>query len=395
MSDSPADATTSPTSDKRIRALPELTVRQIAAACAAVAFVVSVIGAGIAMWAAGGSTSALVRLPAEEPLGAYVQQRHADWDFVQPATRYDGLYYYAIALDPFATGEQHELIDAPAYRYGHVGHGWLAAIVSLGSEDRLPAALLLLGLAGMVAAAYAGSLLAVQLGASVWLGLLVAVNPGLIYAVTVDTPETTGIAVMAIGLLTWLRGRIWLAAGSFILACLIKEAFVFVPIGIGIFEVVERLRGRKDPDLWFRLGVLSLGPLALASWFVYLHGRLGLWPFAEGPENLAQPIVGWVDTFRLAGLQGQGAEYQVGAIGLPLLIAIGAALLIGIVKGMFLRTPLDPIFVLSVFLIFSLSWLALLYPKDLLRNVSPLLFLLPYLFLARPVRKAATTTPAE
>lgn len=338
------------------------------------------------MLAAGGSASGLVRLPAVEPLGAYVQQRHPDWDFVEPATRYDGRYYYAIALDPFATGEEHTLIDAPAYRYGHAGHGWLAAIVSLGSAERLPAALALLGVAGMAVAAYAASQLAVQLGGSPWLGLLVAVNPGLIYAVTVDTPETSGVAVMALGLLAWLRDRVWLAAASFILLCLIKEAFVLVPIGIAVFELLEWFRGRKQARLWFRLGILSLGPLALASWFVYLHERLGVWPFTEGPTSV--PIVGWIDTLRLSGIQGQGAEFQVGAIGLPLLVAIAVVLLIGTVRGMFFRTPLDPIFVLSALLIFSLSWIALLYPKDLLRIVSPLLFLLPHVFLAKPVRSS-------
>ncbi|MFP5298087.1 MAG: hypothetical protein ACLGHL_03765 [Actinomycetota bacterium] len=349
--------------------------RTVALACAAVAVVVSLIAAYYAMWGVGGSTSALVRVPRQEPLGQYVAERHEDWDFVEAATRYDGLYYYAIAIDPLATGETHALIDAPAYRYGHPGHGWLARVFALGSVDRLPFGLLLLGLVGMAVAAYASSRLAVMFGMSPWWGLAVAANPGLIYAVTVDTPETSGAAVMALGLLAWFHRKHLLAAATFVLLCLIKEAFVFVPIGLGIWEVVRR---RSDGPLPPRLTALAAGPAALAAWFLYLKSTLGQWSFTEGPENVAGPITGWLETLRLAARQGQGFEFQVGAIGLPILVAVAVFLLIGISKGFRLRSPLDAIFVLSAVLIFFLSWFALLYPKDLFRNISALVFLAPF-----------------
>jgi hypothetical protein len=368
---------------------PDLTARQIAWICAVVALVVGIIVAWVAMWGAGGSTSALIRIPREEPLGAYVAERHDDWDFVQAATRYDGLYYYAIALDPLAGGQEHALIDAPAYRYGHAGHGWLARIVSLGSEANLPWALLLLGLAGFVVSAFAGALLAKEMTLTPWLGLGVVLNPGLVYALTVDTPETTGLAVMILGLLAWLRGRIWVAAALFILMCLIKEAFVFVPIGLGIWELLVYIQKRDRGDVWFRLGALALGPLALAAWFVYLHGKLGVWPFAEGPENLSAPIVGWAETLRLSAQQGQGAEFQVGAIGLPILVVVATGLIALTIRSLFLRGPLDAIFALSALLIGCLSWYALLYPKDLLRNISVLVFLAPYVVLTRRARQEA------
>jgi hypothetical protein len=356
------------------------TPRQVAWICAAIALLVSIVTVLSAMWAAGGKTSGLVRIPREEPLGVYVAERNQDWHFVQAGTRYDGLYYYTIALDPLARGAEHTLIDAPAYRYGHVAHGWMAGVLSLGSATRLPFALILLGVAGMVIAAYAGSRLAMVLGLTPWLGLAVVVNPGLLYALTVDTPETTGAAVMALGMWAWLRGRVWTAGVLFVLLCLIKEAFVFVPLGLAIWEVAQATRTGRDRDLGFRLGVLALGPMALLAWFVYLHSTLGLWPFAEGPANLAAPIIGWAETLRLSAQQGQGAEFQVGAAGLPILIGVGVGLIAGIVKASKLRGPVDAIFMLSAGLIFCLSWLALLYPKDLIRNVSALVFLAPYLW---------------
>jgi hypothetical protein len=359
-----------------------LTSRGIALVCAVVALVAGLVAAGVSMWAAGGDTSALVRVPSEEPLGHYVEHLYDDWDFVEPATRYDGLYYYTIAIDPLARGLEHGLIDAPAYRYGHPGHGWLAMALSLGSDASLPVALLLLGALGITLAAYAASRLAAHLDLTPWLGLLVAVNPGLLYAMTVDTPETTGAAVLGLGLLAWLRNRVWLAAASFVLLCLIKEAFVFVPLGIGLYELVLYARGRREHDLIYRLGLLALGPLALAAWFAYLHGELGVWSFADGPENLSFPIAGWVETLRLAGLQQQGFEFQVGAASLPMLVALAVVLVTGIASAARFRTPIDAIFIPSALLIFCLSWLALLYPKDMWRNVSAVLYLLPFVLLA-------------
>lgn len=357
--------------------------RLIGFACALVALCVSAVAAYYAMSAVGGSTSALVRVPQQEPLGAYVAERHDDWDFVEPATRYDGLYYYAIAIDPLARGETHTLIDAPAYRYGHPAHGWMARVLALGSADRLPAALFVLGLAGMVVAAYAASRLAVLFDMSPWWGLAVAVNPGLIYAVTVDTPETTGVAVMAVGLLAWFRGRIWTAAGLFVLLCLIKEAFVFVPLGLGAWELLSWFKKERSPAIATRLTALAAGPVALAVWFLYLKSTLGLWSFTEGPENVAGPVTGWLETLRMAAAQGQGFEFQVGAIGLPVLLGVAVFLLIGIAWAVRLRSPLDLIFIPSALLIGCLSWLALLYPKDMFRNVSALVFLAPFVLAGR------------
>lgn len=373
----------------------DLSPSQISWICAAVALAISVVTILAAMSAAGNKTSGLVRLPREEPLGVHVADLHDDWHFVEAGTRYDGLYYYTIATDPFARGVEHSLVDAPAYRYGHVAHGWMAGVLSLGSEGALPFALIVLGIVGMVVAAYAGSRLAILLGLTPWLGLAVVVNPGLIYALTVDTPETTGVAVMALALIAWFKGRVWMAAALLVLLCLIKEAFVFVPLGLGVWELAEASRRSRDKELdrelTFRIGVLALGPLSLLAWFVYLHSTLGVWPFMEGPANLAAPIVGWAETLRLAAQQAQGPEFQVGSAGLPILIAVAGALIAGICKASKMRSPIDPIFMMSAGLIFCLSWLALLYPKDLIRNISALVFLAPYLWARSPIMRPEAT----
>ena len=219
-----------------------------------------------------------------------------------------------------------------------------------------------------------------MMGLTPWVGLGVAVNPGLVYAATVSTPETVGVAVMALGLLAWLRDRWWTAAILFVVLCFIKEAFVFVPIGLAIWELIRRARGDRKRDVTFLVGVLALGPLSLAAWFVYLYRTLGAWPFAQGPRNITTPILGWFETLSFSAQQIEGPGFQVGSAGVPLIIAVGVGLACCMFKASKMRSPIDPIFMMSAGLIFCLSWLALLYPKDLIRNISPVVFLAPYLW---------------
>ena len=49
----------------------------------------------------------------------------------------------------FSTARRTQLIDQPAYRYGHPLHGWLAGLLSFGQAREVPLALLLLSLIGL------------------------------------------------------------------------------------------------------------------------------------------------------------------------------------------------------------------------------------------------------
>lgn len=351
--------------------------------CAGVAVVVSLVAIGPAI-EAGGGVGSLVRLPREEPLGQLVAERDPGFPFVTGPARYDGLYFYTFALDPFATGAEHQLIDAPAYRYGHAGYGWAAATLSLGNPGLVPPVLLLLSLVGMAAAAASASLLAGHLGLSRWLGLTVAINPGLIYAVTSDTSEAFAAGVLGTGLLLWLKGNYRWGGTLLVALCLIKEPFVMVPLGIGIWEALEYLKGRGRPGFFGRMAWLAAGPVALGAWFVYLQAKFGVWPFAEGPENVTVPIAGWAETLRLASeMSLDPGGHQVGAASLPLLVAAGGVIVIGAVRALLSRRPVDLVFVGLALVVASLTWLALLFPKDMMRNLSASFYLLPFVIPTR------------
>lgn len=368
---------------------------RIAFACATIALAVSGVAAGTALSALDGRPSGLVRMSAEEPMSALARETDPDFRFVHLNAHYDGVYFYAIARDPLARGDAHPLIDRAPYRYGHAGYGWLAWLASLGRASAVPAALLAVGLAGVALAGFAASRLSYEMGWSPWGGLVVALSPGLMFAVSADTSEPVAFAATAFALLYWRRGRLMGAAVALTAACLIKEPLLLVPAGLLAWEAIAWVRGRRASDLVKRIAALAAGPIAFGAWFVYLRVTFGAWPLErEAGDFLTAPFAGWVDSLRKAARFAMGPfeTMQIGNASFALLVVVGAALLIGMVRALALRSPLDTVFLLYALLIFCLNWLGILYPKDLVREAALPLALLPAV-IARPGAPPAPSAP--
>jgi uncharacterized membrane protein len=368
-------------------------------ACGAVALVMAGAGVAVALSARGGAVTALVGVTPSEPLAPVALAHDARFSF--SADHLDGAYFYAIAVDPLARGVEHELVDVPAYRFGHPGYGWLSWLLAFGRPSAVPNTMLLIGLVSMFVAGAAASLLAVELGWSPWAGLLIAFNPGLLFATFADNSEPFAVAVLAGTLIAWTKRRYgWGAAGCIVL-CLTKEQFVLVPLGLIVWELVQRAGAEPARrEFWRRVAILLPGPVALFGWFAYLRSVYGEWPFQQKPlllNPLTIPPFGYFDTLgRAAGQHASAGETsQLGGIAIPLLLVVGAALVLGILRAARLRSPVDPIFILLTLLMFSLTWVQLLYPKDLMRIAAVQLALLPAAIAgvrAPPDDRAGTNT---
>ncbi|HEY7874185.1 MAG TPA: hypothetical protein VIG64_03575 [Actinomycetota bacterium] len=367
-------------------------------ACGLAALVIAGTGVTQALAAKGGDITALVGIMPSEPL-APVAAEH-DAKFVYSTDHLDGAYFYAIAVDPLATGEEHDLVDVPAYRFGHPGYGWLAWLVAAGRPSAVPSSMLFIGLVCMFLAGAAASVLSSELGWSPWGGLVVALNPGLVFATFADNSEPLAMTVLILTLLAWMSERRGWACAGLVALCMIKEQFVLVPLALLMWDLAQVARDRVEPPPvreWIkRIALLAAGPIALGSWFVYLRSVYGEWPFQQHPlllNPLTTPPFGYLDTVRrAAGLHaGSGDASQLGGAALPLLLVVGAALLIGIVRGIRFSSPVDPVFILLTVLMFSLTWVQLLYPKDLLRIAAVQLALLPAVVAG--VRRPAEAAP--
>ena len=116
---------------------------KIALACALAAMATAGLAAGPAIASVGGKSTVLVRMSSTEPMAALARETDPRFYFVQPEDHYDGAYFYAIARDPFATGDEHKLIDQAPYRYSHGGYGLLAWLLSFGRLSMIPNVLLI------------------------------------------------------------------------------------------------------------------------------------------------------------------------------------------------------------------------------------------------------------
>jgi hypothetical protein len=365
--------------------------KRIGLVCAAIALVTVGVAVTATLEPNGWKLSALVRMSAQDPIASYAAQSDPGFALGSPGEHYDGVYFYAIARDPLARGVAHGLIDRPAYRYGHAGYGWLAWAISGGRARDVPLALLTINLIAVALAAFGASALACAYGWSAWGGLVVAFNPGVIYAATIDTSEVLGIAVLVWALLSWTRGRWVQAAVALTALCLVKEAFLAVPVGLAAWELVELARGRGAADLGRRLALLAIGPVVYSGWYLYLREQFGHFPYTEARDLTTWPFRGWWDAFSMAsryGTQGQDPFPQIGQAAVPLLAALGGVLLFALVLSLRLRTRLDPVFALLAAVAFSLSWWGVLYPKDLIRELTVPLALAPAVFAGavRPPR---------
>lgn len=354
--------------------------------CATVAVLVALVPVTVAVQRAGWRPSVLVRMQPDDDVAVVAREADPEFQFVAEA-HYDGVYFYAIAIDPFATGRTHELIDRAAYRYGHAGYGWLGWLLSLGRAQAVPMALLAIGLTALGVAAAATSRLSSALGWTPWAGLAIAFNPGLLYSLTALTSEPLGAALVALALLAWVRGRYGWGAAAAAAACLVKEPFVLVPAGLALWEAGRWLAHRDLGTALKRIALLSIGPVLFACWYVYIRLQFGEWSFEATEGFFAVPPFGWLEAMGHAAdmARGKALVSQLGAPAGPLLAAIGAALICGIVRAVWVRTPVAVVFVLLTLLALALRPLGVLFPKDALRELSIPLMLLPLVLAAKPV----------
>ena len=328
-------------------------------------------------------TSALVRIHATIPVARLAVHDQPSFRLRDESGFYDGVFFYTIARDPLATGQAHRLIGERSYHYGHPAYGWLAWLASVGGHPRLvPDALLAIGLAAIFVAGIAASLLARLLGWTPWVGLVVALNPGLVFAVANDTSEALGAALLLLGLVAYLRGQRDWSLVLLAALCLVKEPLALVPLVLAASELWRR---RRPP-------VLALAVVPAAVWWLYLRLHLGAFPFGQGRERLTYPFAGWGKGLWAAAAQSwnPGVDTaQLGQAAVPLIVVVWLAILVGALYALRLRTIVQPAFLVVAVLYACITPNGVQYPKDLVRELAIVLTLLPFV-LADPPAFART-----
>jgi hypothetical protein len=358
-----------------MRSIPRPGLISLACALAALASA----GAGVVAslhWEAW-DTSALVRMHGNLPLAKLALHDDPTFRLRESSGFYDGAYFYAIARDPIATGSAHHLLTEAPYYWGHPAYGWLAWLASAGGRPRaVPGALLLVGLLSIFVAGAAASMLARSIGWSSWGGLVVALNPGLVYAANADTSEPLGAALLLGGLAAYARGRRALALVLLAALCFVKEPLVLVPIALAAWEL---WRWRRPP--FFAAAVVPA-----AVWWLYLRIHLGAFPFGQGSSRLTVPLSGWKRALIDAAAQSWNPGIdtaQLGQAAVALIIVVGAAIVVAAIYALRASNVVHPAFLALAALYACITPNGVQYPKDLIRELALVLTLLPFAIAAR------------
>jgi hypothetical protein len=158
---------------------------------------------------------------------------------------YDGQFYYRLALNPLThqVTAFHITLDNPPYRQQRIGLPATAWAVREIFRAPTSLALVLVNLLALVAVGWAGAIWARKYGRSPWWGVAVAASPALVMALARDLTEPLATATLIVGLVSWTRGRLWLASVCFTAAVLCRETVLAVLLGMGVWCLVQLARG--------------------------------------------------------------------------------------------------------------------------------------------------------
>ena len=360
-------------------------------ACGVVAVVATLTAMLPALRPAGWSLTILPRVEAKTELAA-VAQRHDPGFRTVPTGGYDGQWYWGIAIDPIGTGDAHQAFDEASYRYGHPLLGWLGWALSGGQARAAPAALTVVGLLSIFAAAVAASLLGLSRGSGGWEGLFVAVNPGLVYSAAHFLGEPLSAALLLGGLLAWTRDRRVAAAVCFGFLVLAREQFLVVPFAVAGWELWRGRARLRD------LVPYAACVLPAVGWWIYARLQLGAWFTSARDSAFVFPFSGWkralldagVDTYSTDGARATAAEAA-----LVVLACVLVLLAVGGVRALRLRSPVDPIYLLTGIIVACLSPIATVLLRDALRNTAVLLALVPFVIAGAAIRRGSGPAPPD
>jgi hypothetical protein len=258
---------------------------------------------GVRIAAAGGPSGLVVAGDA-----SVHPDRPADLAVVhEDSTGYDGQFVYRLALDPFTrAGTAYGItLDNPPYRQQRIGlplAAWAVAKTGL----PLSVALLLVNALALLAAAWAGAVLAVRLGRDARWGLLVAFSPALVICVARDLTEPLTTALLLLGLVAWTGARdrraALLATTAFTAAVLTRETTLAVLTGLGLYEVWTVLRDPARRAAALARAALLLVPLAAyLGWQAHLRHVWGRLPLAATDGDVGLPILHTLRSLPLGG----------------------------------------------------------------------------------------------
>lgn len=234
-------------------------------------------------------------------------------DLVSFADGYDGLAYRRLALDPLtlAVTDHGTTFTRPAYWQARIGYPAAAWALSLGRDDLVPAALVLVNLLAVAGIALLAARLARGLDRSPWWGAVPALWAGFLVGLGQDLTEPLA-GVLLLSALALLRSRRpALAALALTAAALTRETTLVVAVAVLLAGVLPRRTG--GPPAW--VGAVPLA--TYAAWRAWVRDRWsGAMPDPPSDNPLGVPLV------ELTRYLGSAARQPVAEVPQTLLLVL-------------------------------------------------------------------------
>jgi hypothetical protein len=199
-------------------------------------------------------------------------------------TGFDGQFFYFIALDPkqpFICAERPRPANCALdsafgeVRSERILYPYMAGVLTLGAPQLVPYTLLLVNFAAILLTAWLVGRLAVQAGASVWMGAAAGLFCGEVLGFLRDVADPVAVfwVILAIYLLRKER-YLWMSLA--ICGALLTREQLILTVPLLFLPLIA---GRR----WFTLGLgllLGLGPFVV--WQIVLRVMWGRWALASG-----------------------------------------------------------------------------------------------------------------
>ncbi len=286
----------------------------------------------------------------------------------------DAQAFIAVGRDP-AIRHLQVWIEGPvvaALRFSRPVVGYLVWVVSLGQPDWAPYALAVISCVSCAATIVLSAKLLG--GERRWLVLVLLVTPTYLATIDYMGADFTALALALGGLLAWRSGRGWLAVALFALGGLAHDHYLLIPLALLAWESFKGTGLRHAVRLVWT-------PVPYCLWIVFLHDRIGAWPWDSGNGNLGTPFRGLAQA--TSHWDVLDAVAVIGLLGLTV-----TAFLVGS-RGVYL-------WIVATYVIFSAWFAVLLWNWATISRVTLPLVTFAWLAIANPFTNAplSTATPS-
>lgn len=236
---------------------------------------------------------------------------------------YDGQFYFFLAYKPSIIwtcpqDRAHCPAYEPYFRWQRIVYPLVARILALGQTSWIPFTLLLVNFMGVLVVAYLIGKMAVEMGASPWMGTAAGLFCGELLGFLRDLADPFGVLWIVIAIYLLRHNRPLWAAAAAAAALLTREQLVFYAPILALPLLAQRR--------WLTLAQsAAIALIPFIVWQATLHQLYGIWPLFAADTHVATLV-----PIPFLGLLSTRHDYDFGVTllcaGIPLAFAIVVSL---------------------------------------------------------------------